>query len=392
MKKKVLAVLLGVVMGLSLVGCGGSGQNAQEGGNDAAAESDAGEAEEAAAEPDAGEAGEAEEPDAAAGADASEEDAAEAEGTEEAGNDGASGLPAGSKIGFSTLLLSSEFFAALDEDTHKYLEADGYEVVTVSCEGNAATQVSDIENLISMDCDAILLFPADPSAVQDVCAKAVESGIKVFPLATSFENRDAYTYIMGTDQYASGVNCAKMTAAWIDATFPDAEDGSIEVAIIGNTQSAEASDRTDGFYTIEEETSKAKVVEMFDLTGATDTNIKTQEYADVIVSKYPNVKAVMAYGVDAELGANEVFMRDSNLDREHFGIFGVDTSQVGYEQIKLSATNDSLIRGTVNLGDDLAMDIYELITGQLDDLVDADGYIFKPSTIIDISNVDDYLE
>lgn len=382
MKKKLLAVLLGVVMGVSLVGCGGSGQSMQDGDSNAESEADSDDL----AETDA------DSSDSADGADASEENAEESESADTAEDGGGSGLPAGSKIGFSTMTLASEFFSVLDEDAHKYLEADGYEVITLSCEMNAATQVSDIENLISMDCDAILVFAVDPGAIQDVCAKAMEAGIKVFPLATSFDNRDAYTYIMGTDQYASGANCAKMTAAWIDATFPDAEDGSVEVAIIGNTSSAEAVARTDGFYTIEQETSKAKVVEMFDLTGATDTNIKAQEYADVITSKYPNVKAVIAYGVDSELGANEVFMRDSNLDREHFGIFGVDTSQVGYEQIKLSVTNDSLIRGTVNLGDDLAMDVYELITGQLDDLADADGYIFKPSTAVDVSNVDDYLE
>ena len=183
-----------------------------------------------------------------------------------------------------------------------------------------------------------------------------------------------------------------MAATWIDKTFPDAEDGSIEVAIIGNTQGAEPTARTDGMKTIETETSKAKIVEMFDLSGSRDFNIKSQEYADVITSKYPNVRVILAYGIDAGLGANEALMRDNSLDREQFGIFGVDTSQVGYEQIKLSATNDSLIRGTVNLGNDLAMDIYELLTGQLDDLVDADGYIFKPSTPIDISNVDEYIQ
>lgn len=383
MKRKLLAMLLSVAVGSSLVGCGGenAGQEMQNDNEAASAEESAGAV---AKTEDTGETESAE--------NTEETEVAEESVDASAGSSESAGLPAGSKIGFSTMTLASEFFSVLDEDTHKYLEADGYEVVTLSCEMNAATQVSDIENLISMDCDAILLFAVDPGAVEDVCARAVEEGIKVFPLAATFSNRDAYTYIIGTDQYASGTNCAKMAASWIDSTFPDAEDGSVEVVIIGNTGSAESSARTEGMQTVEAETSKAKIVETFDLTGATDTNIKTQEFADVITSKYPEVKAVLAYGVDSELGANEVFMRDGSLDREHFGIFGVDTSQIGYEQIKLSETNDSLIRGTVNLGDDLAMDVYELITGQLDDLVNADGYIYKPSTPVDISNVDDYLQ
>lgn len=387
MKRRLLAMALGLAMGISLVGCGGgsTGQETQSdsGAQEPAAENAADTAAEADSEEEADTAEDTEEAAGTEDADTGAQEQADGEGA---------GLPAGSKIGFSTMTLASEFFAVLDEDTHKYLEADGYEVVTLSCEMNAATQVSDIENLISMDCDAILLFAVDPSAVEDVCARAVEAGIKVFPLAAKFDNRDAFTYIMGTDQYASGTNCAKMAASWIDSTFPDAEDGSVEVAIIGNTSSSEAVARTEGMQTIESETPKAKIVETFDLTGATDTNIKAQEFADVITSKYPEVKVVLAYGVDSELGANEVFMRDSNLDRDHFAIFGVDTSQVGYEQIKLSETNDSLIRGTVNLGNDLAMDVYELITGQLDDLVDADGYIYKPSTPVDISNVDDYIQ
>lgn len=383
MKRKLLAMLLSVAVGSSLVGCGGenAGQEMQNDNEAASAEESAGAV---AKTEDTGETESAE--------NTEETEVAEESVDASAGSSESAGLPAGSKIGFSTMTLASEFFSVLDEDTHKYLEADGYEVVTLSCEMNAATQVSDIENLISMDCDAILLFAVDPGAVEDVCARAVEEGIKVFPLAATFSNRDAYTYIMGADQYVSGTNCAKMAASWIDSTFPDAEDGSVEVVIIGNTGSAESSARTEGMQTVEAETSKAKIVETFDLTGATDTNIKTQEFADVITSKYPEVKAVLVYGVDSELGANEVFMRDGSLDREHFGIFGVDTSQIGYEQIKLSETNDSLIRGTVNLGDDLAMDVYELITGQLDDLVNADGYIYKPSTPVDISNVDDYLQ
>lgn len=380
MKKKLLAVILGVTMGISLMACGNTGGSASTEAPAADAPAAEAPAEDAAA-PAEDTAAPAED------AEASAEDAAAA-----AAGAASAAVPEGSKIGFSTLTLAAEFFSVLDTDVHKYLEEAGYEVVTLSCEGNAATQVSDIENLISMGVDAILLFPADPSAVESVCAKAVEAGIKVLPFATSFQNRNAFSYIMGTDQYATGTNCAQMAAKWIDSTFPDAADGSIEVAVIGNTGSAESVARTDGMKTIEQETSKVKIVETFDLVGASDSNIKTQEFADIIRGKYPDVKAVLCYGVDAELGANEVFMRDNSLDRATFGIFGVDTSQVCYDLIKKSANNEALIRGTVSLGEDLAYNVFELVTGKLDYLIDDAGYINTPSTPVDISNVDEFIK
>lgn len=290
------------------------------------------------------------------------------------------------------MTLASEFFAQLDEASNEYFEEAGYDLVTVSCEMNAATQVSDIENLIAMGCDGIILFASDPTSLQDVCAKAVSEGINVYLIAATFEDRDSYTCILGTEQYDTGANAAVMAAEWIDETFPDAEDGSIEVCVIGNTMSQEASDRTNGMLSVAELTSKANIVETFDLTGATDTNIKAQEFADMITGKYPDCKAVLAYGVDSELGANEVFMRDNSLDREHFGIFGVDTSQVAYEQIKLSQTNESLIRGTVNLGDDLALSIFELVRGDYSDLMDENGIINTPQTLITAANIDDYVQ
>lgn len=143
MKKKVLAVLLSLAMGISLIGCGSgsAGQDKQSGNTDAAVETGT--------------------DDTAKVEDTQGTDAAEnvEESGGAAGSSEGAGLPSGSKIGFSTLTLAAEFFSVLDESVHEYLERDGYEVVTLSCEGNAATQVSDIENLISMNCDAILLFP-----------------------------------------------------------------------------------------------------------------------------------------------------------------------------------------------------------------------------------------
>ena len=307
------------------------------------------------------------------------------------GNENLEYFPKGSKVGFDQATLGAEFFSALDDACRKYFTDNGYEYISMSYEGNAATQVSDLENMINMGCDAILYFVSQEAAVLDVAKKGLAAGVKMYPVATWIQDRDSYTWCIGTDQRATGVGAAQMAADWIDATFPDAEDGSIQVVVLGNTMTAESNDRTNGFYEVENMTSKAKVVDMFDLSGAMDANIKTQEYTDIIVSKYPDFKVILAYGVDAELGANEVLMRTPGLDYDHIAIFGVDTSLVAYQLIADSVNNGSVLRGTFNLGSDLAMDMYNLVTGQFNDLADENGYISSPGTPVTTENVAEFL-
>jgi ABC-type sugar transport system substrate-binding protein len=295
------------------------------------------------------------------------------------------------KIGFSTITLGSEFFANLDEAVHSRFEKEGYTVITISCEGNAAKQVSDIENLITMECEAIFFFAVDPDAITDICKKARAAGIKVYGIACTIADTEAYDKIINTDQYASGVAAGEMAADWIEANFPEAASGSVEVALIIYTGNVDGNRRSNGQGTVSEKSSKIKVVAEYDLAGALDSNIKAQEFAEMMQSQYPDLRCIVTYGADSSLGANEVFMRDARLDRSKFAIFGVDTTEVVYGEIKKSITNDSLIRGTVSLGDDLSLNIWDCLIDADLQYMDENKTVFTPVKKITPGNIDDYV-
>ena len=101
MKRKLLAMLLSVAVGSSLVGCGGenAGQEMQNDNEAASAEESAGAV---AKTEDTGETESAE--------NTEETEVAEESVDASAGSSESAGLPAGSKIGFSTMTLASEFF------------------------------------------------------------------------------------------------------------------------------------------------------------------------------------------------------------------------------------------------------------------------------------------
>lgn len=362
--KKLIAFFLAGMMVLSAVGCGNSPntQSIQSESETKASAADSANATETAATSAKGE-----------------------------GTDGRPTVGSG-KIGVSTITLGQEFFSDLDTKIHNRLEAEGYEVITVSCEANSATQISDLENLITMGCEAIFFFAIDPDALVDVCKKGREAGIKMYGMACTMDDRDAYDKIINTDQYSAGLGAAELAAAWIDKTFPDAEDGSIEVAVIGMTGTVDGNNRTEGEKKITELTKKAKLAEYYELTGAPDANIKSQEYAEMMQSQIPDLKCIISYSCDASLGTNEVFMRDTNLNSDEFAIFGVDTSGVIYKEIQDSTTNDSLIRGTISLGDDLSLDVWECLIDADLEYMDDKGYVCKPVTKITTENIGDYIK
>lgn len=321
------------------------------------------------------------------------ESAAETEeaGGEEAASDTAGGRPTDGNglIGFSTIDLGSEYFSNVDNLVHKRFESEGYTVETISCEANAAKQVADMENLIAMEPEAIFFYAADAEALMDVCKRGREQGIKMYGMGFTGNDSDAYDAIINSNQRQSGVECAQLMADWVEKTFPDAEDGTIEVAVLGQTQSSDMTARTEGMQSIEEICPKVKIVETYDMSGATNATIKAQEYAEMALGKYPDLKGFISFCPEGSMGANEVYMREADRDAEKFGVFGVDVSSEVYDLIEKSASNASVVRGHIGFGDDFSLIMWQCLTGELDDLKDEDKNIFVPFEHITPENVGD---
>lgn len=279
-------------------------------------------------------------------------------------------------IGFSTIDLGSEYFSNMDNLVHQRFENEGYTVETISCEANAAKQVADMENLIAMNPEAIFFYAADAEALMDVCKKGHDQGIKMYGIGFTGTNPDAYDAILNVNQKQSGLDCAEMMAEWVEKTFPDAEEGSVEVAVLGQTQSSDMTARTEGLQSIEELCPKVKIVEIYDMSGATNATIKAQEYAEMALGKYPELKGFLSFCPEGSMGANEVYMRDANNDAEHFGVFGVDVSSEIYDLIRESKTNESVVRGHISFGEDFSLNMWQCFTGELE--ADADKNIFVP--------------
>lgn len=169
MKRKLLSAVLSVVMVASLlVGCGNAEPAATE---EPAAEEPA--AEETAEEP--------------AAEDAAAEDTA-----------------AGGLVGVSMPTKDLQRWNQDGSNMQAELEAAGYTVDLQYASNDTATQVSQIENMITSGVDVLVVAPIDGSSLGTVMSQAKEAGIPVIAYDRLIMDSDAVSYYATFDNYMVG--------------------------------------------------------------------------------------------------------------------------------------------------------------------------------------------
>ncbi len=291
----------------------------------------------------------------------------------------------GKKVGFSALMMSSEFFTDMSNQMEEYFTGNGMEYSVADAAGNAQTQIQTVENFVSMGMDYIICFVVDASSISDSLVRAREQGAFIIVIGTVLDNPDAYDVCINISQIESGQVEAQMAAAWIEETFPDAEDGSIEVGLLTNSENEDAVARCDGLREIEEYTSKVTIVEEHETTQA-DGSAVPQNYAEMMLMNHPDMKVILTYGTDQGQGANEAVMKDASVNKDEFAVFTIDTAEFIREKVIASEAGDSVIRGTVMLGEGTPMTCYNLMDGSWMDRVEDKVYserciMITPETI-----------
>jgi ABC-type sugar transport system substrate-binding protein len=290
----------------------------------------------------------------------------------------------GALVGFCALDTGNAFVAGLAEDTKTLLEAEGVEVQIADAALDSSKQISQIENFAVMGAKAIIVIPVDPDSLTDSIKYAQEQGAQVLVM-----NGDtgAYDCFMTSDRYEIGKTAAQLTANWIEETFPDAADESVEVAIFESRTNPQESNNSDGMHEITNLCSKAKVVKVVDGIA---TNQAAQEAVSTVLQTNPDIKAIICFNGEGCLGVSEYAMASSSIDKSQFATFGADWSDQIAEEVHKSLTNESLYRGSVKFGsDNIAQSSYEIVmkmlTGQPYEKVQLD-----PIVAVDKTNIADY--
>lgn len=298
-----------------------------------------------------------------------ETDAAEAS----ASQGEASGDISGKTIGYLMPDTSESFLSWLSNGVQEKFEADGVKVEIADAAGDSAKQISQIENFAASNTDLIIVMAVDPTSVGDALKRAQEQGTLVMVAGS---DTGVYDASMMTDQYDDGCQMAEMAVAWIDEVYPDAEAGSIEVALLESRDTPEATLRCDGMNTITDLSDKVKIVQT---VGGVKDNATAQAAMENIMQVNPDIKVVLCYNSGGGMGVNEFVMRQGSpvADPSKFAVFASDTDEASLDLVAKSATDEAVLRGIIKFGsNDLIGDTYNLakkmISGEAYDKMNPD--------------------
>lgn len=283
------------------------------------------------------------------------------------------------KIGFSFYNLSNAVWAELVEEAVRYGEELGCEVTYVDCGQDAQKQISQIENFIMSECDAIVILPIDPAAVVNVVEEAKAEGIHVISYSTDFEGAETN---LALDPDANGQALVDMAAPFIEEKYPDGkftwvfEDiPSIELGVL------------------EGEATEKAMLERFpdsELLGNQEV-LTTEEGVSVtenFMQAYPDNRVILGISAGVGVGGNEAIKTAvSEEEWDDYLLFSVDAT----EQECANIANGEPLKGSIGLGGgtlhaQLLVDCcIKALEGE-----ELDRYTALPPTAVTAENVAEY--
>jgi ribose transport system substrate-binding protein len=146
-----------------------------------------------------------------------DDDAAPAGGGDESGGDSGGQDDGPVTIAFSAPGADHGWLAAITENAEaEAAEFDDVEFVLLEGTNDSAAQVSQVEQLIAEDPDALIILPHEGDPLTPVAMEAMEAGIPVVNLDREFSTKAAYRTWIGGDNYGIGVSAANFLAEQLD--------------------------------------------------------------------------------------------------------------------------------------------------------------------------------
>lgn len=259
-------------------------------------------------------------------------------GTEEEGGD------EGARIGLVVSTLNNPFFVDLRDGAQAAADAAGAELIVLDSQDDSATEMSNVEDLITQGVDLIMINPTDSDAVGGAVEAANAAGIPVITLDRAANSGEVVAHI-ASDNVAGG----KMAGEFIIEQLGGA--GKV-VELEGIPGASAARDRGEGF--------NAAV-------GGSDIEVVAKQTANFdraqglsvmenILQAQAEINAVFAHNDEMALGALEA-IKASGRDILVVGFDATDDAVKAVQAGEMAATVQQLPKEIGAMGVDAAIKV-----------------------------------
>lgn len=247
-------------------------------------------------------------------------------------------------IGLVVSTLNNPFFVDLRDGAQAKADELGASLIVLDSQDDAASELSNVEDLITQGVDLIMINPTDSDAVGSAVSAANEAGIPVVTLDRSANSGEVVAHI-ASDNVAGGVMAGEFIVEQLDGK------GTV-VELEGIPGASAARERGEGFNTAIEGTD-------LEVVARQTANFDRAEGLSVmenILQSQPEIDAVFAHNDEMALGALEA-IKASGRDIIIVGFDATDDAVAAVEAGDLAATVQQLPKDIGSIGVDTATKI-----------------------------------
>jgi len=256
------------------------------------------------------------------------------------------------KLGLAVANLQADFFNQIKQSVEAYAKEKGIAVVTVDAKGDSATQVSQVQDLITQNIDALIYIPAGATAASVPTKTAKAAGIPVINVDRNADGAPGDTFI--------ATNSVASAKAVCDYIFKQAGGKGEMIIIHGQKGTTPEVDRSKGCGESLAANPDIKVVgELWSEGWHQDEGFKlTQD----LLQAHPNVTIAWGQADALALGAAQA-VKVANLDHKVW-IAGFDGDVAALKALKDGVFDVTATQQTQGMGR-LAVDsAIKLVAGE----------------------------
>lgn len=285
-------------------------------------------------------------------------------------------------VGVTLLSLQYPFLVTLDNAMKAEAAKKGIDLISLDPRQSVATEMSQVEDLITKKVNLIVMIPVDQQASEAAAKKVNAAGIPLIQLNTKLV--DSFTSSGG--KYVSYVGSDDTEAGVIQAQYllKELPQGGKVIYLIGQPGGASTERRKAGFESTLKQNPNIKIVTEAEADGS---RAKAKTVMENLLQRYggSQISAVIAQNDEMALGALSAI--DAANRHSDFKItMGIDGSQAGLDAVKSGELTATVFQDAVAQGTQAIDTAAAVLDGQT-----VENNIDIPFKLVTKDNVDSFL-
>jgi ribose transport system substrate-binding protein len=284
------------------------------------------------------------------------------------------------RIGYSVATLENAFFVGMTKGVVDEAEAKGADLLQANANGDAATQVNQILDLMTQGVDVLILNPINADGIVPVVERANEEGIPVITLDRGSNGGEVASFLE-TDNVAMGQEAAQYIVDKLTERYGEPKGNVVNLQGLRGTTAAES--REEGFMG---EISKYPGIKVVVSQAADFNQEKALNIMSNAIQANPQIDAVFGANDDNAMGAvkaiEQAGLAKTYGDPEYIYVIGIDGTAQAIEAIRNGALAATISQNPVTMAAQAVDIAYQIRDGET-----PEAHILWPHQLITGENI-----